>query len=330
MNTGVSVRIVCVIAAASILISCGAPNAVPVTGPIAVSTSTDMPLASGTAQPAPTLELVWAITGEPNPFYHPAGVTVSSQGDVYVMDTGNYRIQKYDGEGRFLLMWSGRGSLVGFLDVDLQGNIYAMDIVNIRIQKFNSSGNYLTQWGTRGSGDGQFKEPIDIAVDKQSNIYVGDYENNTVQKFDNTGKFLFRWGTTGHKDGQFSGIYSIAIDPDGNVLVAEQSGRMQKFDSNGNFLSGITLEPVGNQSIGILNMALDDYGNIYIIDANDGFRIVKVNPQGKTLATWNATDAGVEVFNLLVDIAVDEQGNLYLTDASTNTVYKFQQPGFHS
>ena len=42
---------------------------------------------------------------------------------------------------------------------------------------------YLTQWGTLGSGNGQFNEPIGVAVDALGNVYVGDAGNHRIQKF---------------------------------------------------------------------------------------------------------------------------------------------------
>jgi hypothetical protein len=54
------------------------------------------------------------------------------------------------------------------------GNIFVSDYGNSRIQKFNSSRAYVTQWGSAGTGNGQFREPYEIAVDSIGNVYVAD------------------------------------------------------------------------------------------------------------------------------------------------------------
>jgi len=42
---------------------------------------------------------------------------------------------------------------------------------------------FITKWGTSGTGEGQFDEPIGIAVAPNGNVYVADSENNNIQKF---------------------------------------------------------------------------------------------------------------------------------------------------
>jgi tripartite motif-containing protein 71 len=283
------------------------------------------------------VEFVWKTTGDPNPFNMPVGIAIDPQGYIYVMDTKNSRIQKFDSDGNFILMWGSPGSgegqfsikvqYEGRLAVDTQGNVYVLDVSNYRVQKFDGNGTFLAQWGTKGKGDGQFSEAADIAIDKQNNVYIADYLNSVVQKFDQNGNFLLRWGKTGLEDGEFAPLYSVAINPDGNILVADMNSRIQKFDPDGNFLLKIPLEKVDDRSIDTANIALDTQGNIYVADY-ESFRIVKLDPNGEFIATWRGSETGAGTFAGLEDIAVDGQGNIYITDGESNLVEKFRQPGF--
>jgi tripartite motif-containing protein 71 len=297
------------------------------------STPTIVPVSTETSQPSPLpVEFVWTIAGVPNPFNAPVGIALDIEGNLYVMDTKNSRVQKFDSDGNFLLMWGSPGNengqfLItipdeGRLAVDTQGYVYVLDDSNFRIQKFDSNGNFLTKWGTRGNAEGQFEEPSDIAIDKQNNVYVVDYITRVVQKFDENGKFLLRWGSTANVP--LTGLYSVAIDPDGNVLVADEIGRILKFDGNGNFLSTFPLKKLYNRAIDTWNIAVDTQGNIYIAD-HGGYRIVKLNSQGEIIATWRGSETGAAVFNSLEDIAVDGRGNIYITDSASNIVQKFRQ-----
>ncbi|MCA9343189.1 6-bladed beta-propeller, partial [Candidatus Saccharibacteria bacterium] len=116
-----------------------------------------------------------------------------SLGNMYVTDTNNHRIQKFDSDSNFVSSWGSHGKADGNfrsplgISVDTSDNIYVVDTQNNRIQKFDSSGNYLLQWGGYGSGDGQFLAPYDISVDTSDNIYVVDTQNNRIQKFDSSG-----------------------------------------------------------------------------------------------------------------------------------------------
>ena len=330
--------LICLIPLMSQLVACGSPS-FSAAAPIEVSISTAIPVVDDNAQVHHPLDLVWASSGDPNPFDVPVGVAIDAEGNAYVMDTNNFRVQKLDSKGNFLLMWGSEGSREGqfgdsldahdgHLAVDTQGNVYVIDLKNVRIQKFDSNGNYLTQWGREGLGEGQFTHPFDIAIDQQNNIYMSDVGSNSIQKFDQMGQFLLRWGKTGYNDGEFSDVYSVAIAPNGNVLVTDSTGRIQKFDSNGQFLSMIFPEPVDNQGVFLWNIAVDNQGNIYVADWY-GNRIVKLDPEGTTLAAWRGSDVGVDWFVNLHDIAVDQQGNIYLTDSAEDLVRKFRQPTFH-
>ena len=312
--------------------------------PATVSDSTTIAVDTDTAAIYPALELVWEISGDSHPFDALVGVAMDPQGNIYVTDTNNFRVQKLDSEGNSLQMWGSEGSgdgqflndvLVpneyeGHLAVDTQGNVYVLDTKNFRIQKFDSNGNYLAQWGAEGDGNGQFRQPFDIAIDRENNIYIADVGKSTVQKFDETGKFLLHWGKEGYNDGEFSThgdlkLFSVATAPDGIVLVTDSTGRIQKFDSNGQFLSKVSPEPIDSKAISLWKITVDNQGNIYVADWYNE-RIIKLDPEGQVLAAWSGSDVGIDRFVSMPDIAVDEQGNIYLTDSTENFVRKFRQP----
>lgn len=295
------------------------------------------PLTNAYQELPPALELVWEINGDPNPLNTPTGVTVDQDDNVYVMDTENYRIQKFDSNGRFVSRWGSQGNgegqfqnassqgWLGRMVVDTHGNLYVIDANNFRIQKFDSNGNYLTQWGTKGTSDGEFSYiPFDIAIDPQDNVFVCESASiHRVQKFDANGKFLLSWGKLGYLDGEFSSgdNCSVSVDPDGNVFVTDNSGRIQKFDANGQFLSKINLPLVNGVSVSPWNIAVDQQGNIYVGDAAHAL-VVKLDHGGQMLASWAIGEA--ESTNLQ-DIALDSKENIYISDASINIVRKFRQ-----
>ncbi len=100
----------------------------------------------------------------------PAGVAIDGSGNVFVVDNGNSRIQKFTNTGIFVGKWgssgTGDGQFAGpfGIAVDGNGNVYVADTGNSRIQKFDNTGTFLTKWGSYGNGDGQFYSATGIAV----------------------------------------------------------------------------------------------------------------------------------------------------------------------
>ena len=172
-------------------------------------------------------------------FQNPEGIAVDSSDNVYVADSGNSRIQKFDSNGNFITKWgsegTGDGQFYGLNSIatDSSGNVYSTEFAN-RIQKFDSSGNFITKWGSEGTGDGEFDNPTGIAVDSSGNVYVADYNNDRIQKFDSNGTFITKWGSEGTGDGQFNYPDGIAVDFRGNVYVTDNVERVQVFAPSSN------------------------------------------------------------------------------------------------
>jgi hypothetical protein len=100
----------------------------------------------------------------------PLGIAVASNGDIYVADTLNNRIEIFDGSGNYLSQFGkyGKGetdfSSPQGLAFDAAGNIYVADASNNRVVKYDSHGVYLSVLGPFGDGNGQLYVPLAVAV----------------------------------------------------------------------------------------------------------------------------------------------------------------------
>ena len=173
---------------------------------------------------------------EAGKFDVPWGVATDQQGYLYVSDTSNARIQKFQPDGTPLLKWGRDGGYDGAMfyprgiTIDFVGNVYVADEGNHRIQKFDARGNFLLKWGKEGNGLGQFKSPWGLACDALGNVYVVDSGNHRVQKFDSNGTFLCSWGNRGLTEGQLNFPSGIAVDKEGYVYVIDSgNNRLTKF-----------------------------------------------------------------------------------------------------
>lgn len=79
---------------------------------------------------------------EPGQFRSPWGITIDEAGDVFVSDTGNQRMQKFDRDGNFITQWGGFGTNQGQfnfpygLGVDSRSHVFVVDSGNMRVQEF--------------------------------------------------------------------------------------------------------------------------------------------------------------------------------------------------
>jgi YYY domain-containing protein len=249
----------------------------------------------------------------------PRGIARDAEGNFYVVDTANFRVQKFDPEGTYILSFGSKGNGDG------QFNPYSDEAI--------------------GSGPGG------VAVDAQGNVYVADTWNHRIQKFDSNGKFLLKWGefinladpvsvATGGADVKFFGPRGVAIGPDGNVYVTDTGNkRVMVFTPDGQPVgeigSQVTPEKTSsgyaysgpnefNEPVGI---AADGAGNVYVADTNNK-RIQKIGPDAQEIMKW-PVPAGMwdpvpynEPF-----LAADGAGNVYATAPSGRTVLKFGPDG---
>jgi DNA-binding beta-propeller fold protein YncE len=93
-------------------------------------------------------------------FNFPTNVTVDSEGNILVVDTGNWRVQKFDPEGNFIMKFGGMGDLSGQfvrpkgIAVDSEDHIYVVDAAFGNVQIFDSEGRLLLWFGAGGMGPG--------------------------------------------------------------------------------------------------------------------------------------------------------------------------------
>ncbi|MEA3358676.1 MAG: SMP-30/gluconolactonase/LRE family protein, partial [Thermodesulfobacteriota bacterium] len=265
-------------------------------------------------------------------YCYEGGISIGPNNNVYVADTFNHRIQKFNSNGLFISAWGSEGLDDGQFDqpigiaVDRSGNVYVVDAGNHRIQKFTSDGQFLTKWGSTGSGDGEFDfkggECIlgRISTDESGNIYVSDHNNHRIQKFTSDGRFITKWGEFGSGDGEL--IYPTGITTDGknNIYVCDGNNfRIQKFTSNGQFITKWGSTGSGDGEFFYPSgITVDGGNNVYVADTGNG-RIQKFASDGRFITKW---DAGCSV-----GIAVSKSGYVYVADSCNHCIQKFTSDG---
>lgn len=278
-------------------------------------------LSTATAFPPPSGEGVVMVIGQrgdaEGQFQSPQGVALDGQGNVYVADRGNRRVQVFDPQGGFLMaIADARFTGPRYVALDEGGRIYVSD-ASERVHVFDGRGDPLQSFGQAGSLPSQFSQIADLVVDAAGELYVVDSGNTRVQKFSMLRGLLFTFGDVGEEAELLSRPQGMALDAEGNVYVADaQNGRIVKYAPGGSFLRAF------ETGIGELrDITLDPQGYIYATGAaarvvyilDDQGRIVMQVGEGQLSDPWG--------------VAVDGDGRVYVADAGHHRVLVLALPG---
>ncbi len=286
-----------------------------------------------------TAQLTWGAQGaREGQFTDPRGLAVDAAGNVYVADSQNHRVQKFDASGNFLTQWGIEGNGAGQFKEpwgvathteDGETVVYVADTWNHRVQKFDENGKFLLQWGQHGMTDGTLGDtnvlwgPRDIAVNSAGELYVTDTGNKRILKFDANGTFIEQHGGAGIEPGKFQEPVGIAVDVADNVYVADTwNRRIQKFDPDFNFVAAWDVD--GWPSESVVNkpyIAVDGEGRVYITDP-ENYRVA-VFDDGDLQSVFGEIGLDDTAFNLPIGIDLDEEGNLFVVDSGNHRVMKF-------
>ncbi len=260
-----------------------------------------------------------------DPTKPPGGGIAVTANYVFVADSGNDRVERFNLEGGEAMAWGTRGSEPGDLlyprGIAANGSeVVVADDDNHRVEAFTTEGAYVTSAGTQGAGPGQFAFPYGVALDAAGNVYVADDLNHRVVKLSPQLAFLGAWGGFGTKPGQLAYPRGLASDPAGDTYVADTAnGRISVFDPNGNFLRAIGIDARGpGQFTAPKGLALDPTGRLLVSDT-DGSRVELFAPLTYAFAgQWTTMPGRPAALNRPTGIGVDPAGAVYIGDAQGN------------
>ncbi len=261
----------------------------------------------------------WGVQGGPSladdgryEFMLPEGIAVDQAGDVYVADTGNCRVQKYDSSGMYLDQWGSPGTgpslfyAPSSIAIAPDGTNWVLDrsggmgdTENCYVQHFNASGEHLGMFGgyTNLYAPGKFRFPGGISVDGEGYIWVADNDilGPRLQRF--------QANTSGSADLVLNqqGRYHWNNFTDDGAMAAQKFGGVATFTKN-----GAVRVRVADQGKSMLR-DFDDYGETVGYNASWG--------KGKS---WMANPGGV---------AVGPTGKVYVADTDNHRVQTFGSQG---
>jgi uncharacterized protein (TIGR03663 family) len=301
-------------------------------------------------------QAIGAPGSEPGQLGNPSGAAVDAQGNLYVADTNNHRIQVFAPDGTPLRTIGSFG--VGpaqfneprGVAVDAQGMIYVADTWNARIVKLDPQGNQVASWGsgTEDFGNGRVASPTDgtlagnaaaplslfgprgIAVDDQGNVYIADTGNKRIVVTDSDGNFRLQWGEFGSAPGQFSEPTSVAVDG-ANIYVADTwNGRVQLFvrDEEGQVspAPASTWRVAGWQAQTYDDPAIAASGGQVAVSIPGRNLIMLTDATGQELLRWGGSGTDLASLRLPSGLAFTPDQGLVVVDRGNGRLLQYKLP----
>ena len=129
-----------------------------------------------------TIQTIGGIGSEEGKFYKPTHVTVDQEGNIYVNDSFNYRVQKFSPNGAYIKHFGYQGdTLGGFarpkgIAVDNEGHLYAADAAFENVQIFDDkTAEFVAFFGEYGDKPGDMYLPSPVHIDFLNTGYFERY-----------------------------------------------------------------------------------------------------------------------------------------------------------
>jgi len=125
----------------------------------------------------------------PGDFAKPSGLAVDQDGNLYVCDTLNDRIEVFDADGKFVETYGKNGDGPGYfarpkgVAIDSDGHIWVADGMQDKVQVFNKDWQLLIRFGGHGLLPGMFEGLVGIIIDKNNRIFTSEIAPGRLQQF---------------------------------------------------------------------------------------------------------------------------------------------------
>ena len=244
----------------------------------------------------------------PGEFSNPVGVAVDASGNVFVVEYGNHRIQKFSNDGTPIAQWGTYGTAPGQfrypqgIAVTAAGDIYVADTNNLRIQILSADGAPRASYAVGFWPDSVW--PLGAG-----SFVATAFNGGCASRLDLAGggaSPTTAWAMNSGLGYQHNSCGGVAVDIDGSILTTSQWWAPNSSPTLGGWsllridaATGVASNPFGTgASTCVLEtysgagdrclpraVAVEPSGTILVTDVGRN-RVVRLERDGTVLATW--------------------------------------------
>ncbi len=259
----------------------------------------------------------------PGQFHEPHDAAVDSQGNIYVADTRNRRVQKFDPQGRFLLAWGGPGTGDGQFEepfaivVEAQDRVLVLDPPTGRLQRFTADGQFLETLGGPGAG---FYFPRGLTLLPDGTLLLADTGTSRVVRLSPRGEVLGVIGERGTADHQLSEPTGVAVDGQGRVYVADPTnGAIVVYRLDGQYLGRWPIPRTGTYHGPHLAVVGD---RLLCATDPENHRLTCFDLAGRPVGQLESPGSGAAPFRRPVGLRALADGSLLVVDPEDHRVHR--------
>ncbi len=263
----------------------------------------------------------------PEQMFKPQGVSADANGNIYVADTGNHRLQKFSSEGQLVSFIGGFGwereqfqfpmDLFVYNSLD----IFIADFDNNRIERYDKDLNSLLSyysnenWNTKY----QFEFPTSVCVSLHGDFFIVDSENDRVIKLNAAFEPQLCFGDYDWGQGVLEQASHVYVSKNDMVYVTDNAAhKLLVYDYYGNYLFDIGATVLASPR----GLCVDEHENIFVADSRK-HQIFVFDRNGHLLLQLGSRSTRFAGFQEPSDVTV-VRDKMYVADTQNHRIQIFE------
>lgn len=264
---------------------------------------------------------------QPQHMFKPQGVSADANGNIYVTDTGNNRLQKFTPHGDIISFIGGFGwereqfqlpiDLVVYNSLD----IYIADLENSRIERYDKDLNYITSYYSNENWNPkyQFAFPISVCLSLHGDFFIVDSENDRIIKLNPSFEPELSFGGYDWGQGVLKEASHIYVSKNDIVYVTDIAAhKIFVYDYYGNYLFDIGSQVLESPR----GLCVDDLENIFVADAKKN-QILGFDKTGRQILQMGSRSTKLAGFQEPSDVTII-RNKMYIADTQNHRIQIFE------